>query len=191
MTDKISTDTTPPEQTFTLAQVLDLLKTAKGASAEDIGAAVAVAVAANSGPKKVSFGQYVRKQAEGKSKLARPFYENGQKIPAYQLANSEIDALNQITHSGRYFDRLVEVLVRNENGDESVEVRFDNHVNKMLELKSHFRTTTDMLQQIVALQKQEAAEDEERELEQKTRPGRTFGNSKASREARERLEAGA
>lgn len=190
MAEKIP-DTTPPEQTFTLAQVLDLLKTAKGSSAEDIGAAVAVAIAANSGPKKVSFGQYVRKQAEGKSKLTRPFYENGQKIPAYQLANSEIDALNQITHSGRYFDRLVEVLVRNENGDESIEVRFNNHVDKMLELKSYFRTTTDMLQQIVALQKQEAAEDEERELEQKTRPGRTFGNSKASREARERVDAGA
>ena len=178
-------DTTPPALTLTQDQFIELIKSLRGASAAEIAAAVQSAAPV----KAKSYGQYRREQLKDKAKLDRPFFENGQKIQPYQLKNEEINEINKLHRSGRYLDRLVEVRLRNEGADEAVEVWFNNgSADARFELKGHAKNATDMYQQINAAQVLEDAEDEERESRGKASPGRRhFGDSKASKEARERV----
>lgn len=146
-----------------------------------IGAAVAQGIAANT-PKKTTFGQYVARQNRGRSKLTRECYQNGFRMEASSLSNDEIDLLNKIDRTGRYINRMVEVIIQDAGTDEIVEIRFSNKTSdQRFELKGFVRNFLDMLQQITAAQAEERKEDEEK-LERK-QARRHFGDNKAFREA--------
>lgn len=150
-----------------------------------LGEAIAKGINANN-PKKMSFGEYTRRRNANRPKLRRTYFENGSHVSIDVLSNSEIDLLNQIHRTGRYIDRLVEVVVEREGPDEVVKINWNCRTrDQSFELKGKARNCEDMLQQIVAAQKEEDAEDAEIEQHRKRIPF----SSKATREARERAEA--
>jgi len=159
-----------------------------------IGSAVAQGIAANKGPEKVTVGQYMRVGKNGfhpegygqTPKMNRLYLQNGSQIAAGTSHDDEIRLLNRITHSGRYLDRMVEVVVNNDSADESVDIRFSNTLASAFELKGKARDFREMLKQIVDAQEMEDLEREERESTHKA--GRVsvpkqFGNSKATQAA--------
>lgn len=122
------------------------------------------AILAAQAPRKIGIGEYDPRtpwhpiKAEAHT-LTRPCWQNGHLLDDEQLFNAEIDALNQITRSGRYLDRLVEVIVREEGADETVEIRFASRTaDQRNAVQRLCRDFTDMLQQIVAAQQAEDAE---------------------------------
>lgn len=154
-----------------------------------MGKAVAAGIAAGT-RRKVSFGEY---QARGgnspfhpdpnkRLKLNRSYFQNGRQIELATAYDAEVELLNQITHSGRYIDRLVEVVVSQDGSEEVVEIRFSNKSQYAFDLKGKARDFTEMMQQIIAAQKLEREESEEHEQAKQERK-RLFGNSKATRDA--------
>lgn len=142
--------------------------------------------------RKVTFGEYDPRspfQPDKKLtlKLKRPCYQNGRFIDKAMSFNSEIDLLNRITHSGRYIERLVEVVVNQEGADETVYISWNNRTpDQRMEMKGHAKNWEDMLRQIVVAQEEEDLEAAEAAEAKKAR--RPFGNSKASQEARAKAE---
>jgi hypothetical protein len=145
-----------------------------------IGAAVQQAQE-QSNPKRVTFGKYIAKKNAGRPKLTRDCYQNGRVIDAGVLSNEEINLLNKIDRTGRYIDRMVEVVVREEGADETVDIRFSNKTAAAFELKGRARNFEHILEQIVAAQVEERKEDEEKNDRKVAR--RSFGDTKAFREA--------
>ncbi len=153
-----------------------------------LGDAIAAGIA-KAQPKKISFGQYDPKTVFHPNKatavkFTRVYYDNGHMISWETCFDKEAALLNRITHSGRYIDRLVEVQVVSEGGDESVHLRYNNRTaDQRFTNKGKWRDLTDMLEQIVKAQDEENAEDE---MERVTRPApraRHFGDNKNYREA--------
>lgn len=154
-----------------------------------MGDAVAAGIAAGT-RRKVTFGEY---QARGgyspfhpdpkkRVKFNRAYFQNGRPIELATAFDAEVELLNQITHSGRYIDRLVEVVVQQDGSEETVDIRFSNKSQYAFELKGKAKDFTEMLRQIVAAQKLEREEAEEIETARQERK-RSFGSGKATREA--------
>lgn len=158
--------------------------------AKALGDAVAEGMAKNAAPRKMTFGEYARtgaspfhpKGGAQTPKASRVYMQNGWPMPLAQVHDDEIRLLNRITHSGRYIDRKVEVVVNDDNAEETVDIRFSNKIEHAFELKGLARNFKDMLQQIVDAQELEDLELEERN-EGKTK-GRIFGSNKTSQAAR-------
>ena len=95
------------------------------------GANLSDAIAAmnrNAPRRKVTAGEYDPKTFvqpdKGKTlKLNRDCYQNGTPMYAENLSNPEIALLNRITHSGRYLNRVVEVVVASNGTVEEVYLR--------------------------------------------------------------------
>jgi hypothetical protein len=162
-------------------------------SGAELGKAIAEGIAGAT-PRKVTFGEFARRPDPiyhplGKQgpQMKRPYFQNGVKLEYASTHDKEIALLNRITHSGRYIDRLVEVVVAQDGADDTIDIRFSNKTPDMqIELKGHCRNFLDMLQQIVDAQEMEDLEEEERKSTSK--PGRVsvpkqFGNSKATQAA--------
>ncbi len=162
-------------------------------SVADLGKAMGDAVAAGIAAgqrRKVTFGEY---QARGGNSpfhpdpnkrvtMKRSYFQNGRQIEHSTAYDAEIELLNQITHSGRYIDRLVEVVVVQDGSEEAVDIRFSNKSQYAFELKGRCRDFTEMLRQIIAAQALEREEAEEIEAARQERK-RTFGSGKATRNA--------
>jgi hypothetical protein len=133
---------------------------AMAALAAMIGQQVATAVTAAQPVKRMTFGEYQRRAKKGRLTLKRVCWNNGIMIQESVLTNREIELLNQITHTGRYVNRLVEVIVRDEGADEVVELRWNMKRDAQFELKGSARNFCDILEQIVAAQVEERAEAE-------------------------------
>ena len=164
---------------------------------QTIGNAVAAGMAVNAPVRRLTIGEYVRRgkinqyhpDPKVKLKFNRDYFQNGRLIEFATAFDREVELLNQITHSGRYIDRLVEVVVIQNGSEEAVDIRFSNKPNFAFELKGRARNFIDMLEQIVEAQKIERAEQEDDKAdraERRAARSQTFGNSKATREARER-----
>lgn len=160
--------------------------------AEKIAAGVTSGMAANMPKKKVTFGEYWAKTPfhptrPGAIKFTRVYAQNGVAVNWETCYDAEAALLNRITRSGRYIDRLVEVIVSQEGNDESVDIRFHNKLpGQQMEMAHKVKNFEHMLQQIVDVQDAEDAEDA---LDAATRPEpkpRHFGDNKATREARAR-----
>jgi len=123
-----------------------------------IGQQVATAVTAAQPPKRLTFGEYQRREKKGRSILRRISWQNGVLMQESTLSNKEIDLLNLITHTGRYVNRLVEVIVREEGADEIVEFRWNMKRDAQFELKGFARNFLDILEQVTAAQVGERAE---------------------------------
>lgn len=176
---------------------------AQGSGKAEEHQALAAAISngiASSTRRKVTNGEYAqrgpRNSYHPNSKaetpvLKRDFFQNDIHVDEVTLTDDEVRLLNRLTHSGRYFDRLVEVFTT----EDAVHVRYNNKTpDHRFELKNHFRTMLELLQIVV---KQQEAEDKvakeleeeklaERRKREEAKEKFNFGNSKASREAREK-----
>lgn len=148
-----------------------------------ISAGVASGIQATAPKRKVSFGEYDPKTTCHPSKakasrMTREYFQNGFKAEHDTTSDTEIDLLNQITHSGRYINRLVEVLVNKDNIDEVVYINWNCKLpDQRFGVMGFARNFEDMLKQIVDAQK---AEDEEDEMDRATRPAKRNHFSKAT-----------
>ncbi len=157
--------------------------------AQAIGDAVAAGLEKNN-PKKVTYGQYLKRGTKNhplgllSPKFTRLYFQNGHEVPYDMVTDAVVVLLNSISHSGRYLDRKVEVIVRDTGGDtQSVEFRYMNaSIDDRMELKSLFRSFPDLVKQIADLQAAERLEDEESPKKVVRRP---FGNGKNTRAAEE------
>ncbi len=149
--------------------------------------AISQGMAANT-RRKVTFGEYIQKRAIGRAHLTRACFQNGYHFEEENLSNEAMALLNQISHSGRYIDRKVEVIVREDGSEEVVELRYKNKTaDDRFELRGLVRTLEDMLTQIVTAQTEERKANELSQETAKVR--RSFGDTKAYREAKARAEA--
>lgn len=162
-----------------------------------LGAAIASGITSTQPKRKVTNGEYACLSAQQPDKrkslkLTRVCYQNGGFMNPTKLTNGEITLLNQIHRSGRYIDRIVEVIIGRDGSEDAVDFRYnDKSVDQRMENKSHWRSLEHMLQQIVDEQTILDDNDEERASRPlDTRPvvdtaRRPFGNSKATKAARE------
>lgn len=82
-------------------------------------------------------------------KMEARFLQNGIELRDWHITDEDIDLLNQIK-PGRYMDRKVEVVERNENGSRTVEIRYSNQsIGQRMEMKNYARNFTELLQNIV------------------------------------------
>lgn len=152
-----------------------------------IGGAVASALESrDSKNKKVTFGEYQRRLNATRVKLTREVYQNGYRLNAQDLNNEQIELLNRISRTGRYIDRKIEVILREDGADQIVEFRYNNKsADQRMELRGYIRNFTDMLTQVVEAQDKENVEQEEREGRRNVAPvRRPFGSSKTTEAAR-------
>lgn len=147
-----------------------------------LGNAVAEGMTKNQ-PKKKTFGQYTRERNAGRLKLTRTCFQNGFHLDEMNLSNKEIQGLNGIDHTGRYLDRFVQIIVREEGADAVVEIRYPcKSQDQRNEAATRFRSLEHLLEQVTAAQDIERAEAAEVE-EHKVAARRKFGDTKAYRDA--------
>lgn len=159
--------------------------------ASAIGTAVAEAMAVNN-PKKVTYGAYLKRGTKNhplgmlspKFTAGRTYYQNGRLITYDNVDDEQVKLLNAISHSGRYIDRKVEVIVRDDGADtQYVDIRYKNaSIDDRMEVKSLFRNFTELVQKIHDEQAEERAEEEANPRRVVRRP---FGNGKNTRAAEE------
>lgn len=148
-----------------------------------IGEAVAKGIAASSPKPKVTFGQYDPKSQfhpdkKSQQKMNRKYFQNGAEFQHDVTYDEEIALLNRITHSGRYINRLVEVSVRDEGGDQvSVHINYSNkrdHMNVLIGNLVTLPESKTKLQSMLAMivEAQELEDLETEELEQARRAAR-------------------
>ena len=127
---------------------------------KQIADGIAAGIAASSGPKKKTIGQYTREHKR-KVSLTRPVMDNGKLLIEDRLTDKEIVLLNQIRRSGRYLGRKIEVIVRSlgdDIADESVEIRYsDRTPDQRLTNARLFRDFEELVNKIVI--EQELAEE--------------------------------
>lgn len=111
---------------------------------------------------KVEFGDFDPKSpfdivVNGKSlprpELRRVTYQNGFRIMPERMTHREIELCNQLRKSGRYINRVVELVVRDEGAAEVVYINYNNRsIEQRFENKGLWRSFEDLLQQIVNAQ---------------------------------------
>ncbi len=196
-------ETTPSTVTIDMAQLATLiaatvkqtLDSQRGNASDDslgqtIGQAVADGMAKHTRPK-VPYGTYIKRVHSAMHpdpnfpdgpKLLKDVFINGLPAMPSGLTDAELNLLNRLSRSGRYLDRLVEVIV----GMDGIEIRYNDKTNDQRnENAGKWRTTVEMLEQIVTAMDAENAEEQaqhEERLEVKKR--RSFGDNKAYREAK-------
>ncbi len=163
-----------------------------------LGNAIADGITRTQPRRKVTNGEYkcLSAQQPDKTKshkLTRVCYQNGGFMPPTRMTNDEIDLLNQVHRSGRYINRMVEVIIGRDGSDDAVDFRYnDKSVDQRMENKSHWRSLKEMLEKIVEEQDALDAADEARSAHPlDTRPVQdtrrpSFGQSKATQAAREK-----
>ena len=144
-----------PNAQFTMAQFAQMLGQA-------VAQGVSQAMPARPA-ERMTFGQYQKRLNAGRSNLRRPYFENGIHQEGLVLTNAEIDYLNQIDRTGRYINRLVEVIVRNDGADEILELRWNTKRDAMFELKGYARNFEDIVRQVVEAQGAEREAENARE----------------------------
>lgn len=91
-------------------------------------------------------------------RLKGDVYHNGIKLNEDQLYDDEIVNLNNIKRSGRYIDRLVEVIVSDDAGVRVVLIKHpDRTIDQRMDNKGHWRSLRELLKLIVEEQNAVAA----------------------------------
>ena len=126
---------------------------------KELASAITNAVAEAGPIKQVPISRYLAKTpwnptgSKQRPKLRATFLQNGYEIREAFVTDEQIHLLNQIK-PGRYINRKVEVVERNEHGNHSIELRYNNKsIEDRMELKTEARNLTEMLQRIVNEQK--------------------------------------
>jgi hypothetical protein len=101
-----------------------------------------------SAPKKVPYGRYDPMSPNQKGmpkksmpKLTRECFQNGERMNGDLMTAEEIKLMNLLTVPGRYVDRRVEVVIRENVGDEkpTVELRYSDTINESFALRGKVR----------------------------------------------------
>jgi len=135
----------------------------EGIDYERMGKAFASGLASTT-RRKVTIGEYVAKMKVGRSVLRRRVFQNGYPVQVTFTSptNTEVDLLNQITHSGRYLNGVVDVVLANEGAEEVIHLSYNcATIDQRMENKSLWNGFDDLLAKIVAAQKEEDAEVDE------------------------------
>lgn len=153
-----------------------------------IGEAVAAGMKKNTRPK-VTIGEYIARRKAGRPEMARRFFVNNiEMLPGdWRISNAEITLLNAINRTGRYINRLVEVVIGADGSEEVVHFRYNNRKpdHQFALMAAGVRDFETMLRMIVDAQTIENAEEAaeyEAHGPRKER-GRAFGNRKDTRAA--------
>src|ERR1035437_3587304 len=159
---------------------------------EAIGAAVSVGMA-KATRKRKSYGEYIRTPHSTTHPdpafpngpvLRRETLINGWRAQTDMLHDREIDLLNRLTHSGRYLNRLVEVLVQLNGPEEDVQIRWNTKTtDQRFDAARHWTDLEAMLDKIVTVQVEEDAEEALLKDEKQARRRISF-DSKTTRDAR-------
>ena len=180
---------------------------------QTIGESVAAGIAKTQ-RQKVTIGEYLARPhsqirptaASMAVTLSRPTYDNGFPLLNNSLTAEETTLLNSLSHSGRYLDRYVEVIVAIEGAESELHLRYPNATSDQrqnlatkysFDPKRHRTPFQAMLESVAAEQalerENEALEAEMREQvkakakERLAKPA--FTMTKAVREAREAAAA--
>jgi hypothetical protein len=182
-----------------VAQAMAAVQPQQATNHEALGAAIADGISKSS-RRKVTNGEYAlrgpRNYYHPKSKaetpvLKRELFQTGIPVPPDTLLDREIELLNRVTHSGRYCNRLVEVVF----SPDAIDVRYNNKTpDQRFELKNYFRSFEELMEIVVRQQEEEDRQakelDEDKQAERRKREEAkekfSFGNSKAAKEAREK-----
>ena len=161
-------------------------------SMEELGDTIGRAVALGIGQttrRKVTFGEYMQtghssfhpRPASETPVLKRRSWQNGIWMNPATLFDREVELLNSITHSGRYVDRMVEVILRGEGtADEEVDIRFPNKdVNDQLMMKGYAKDFVTMLELVKVAQDEERLERDEVAAEKRAKPRQRLAQAQA------------
>lgn len=179
------------------AAIMAAQATAPAVNGADLGKTISDAIqagmAANAPRRKVSFGDYIRTHhtpfSDGSIKLTRECFQWGHPLHVETLTNHEIELLNRIDRSGRYINRMVEVIVNQEGADETVMIRWKcATADDRMAIAPYITSFEHCLEQIVAAQTAEDAEDVTN-AETYVAKRRHFGDNKSTREALARRAA--
>ncbi len=143
-----------------------------------IGDAVAAGMTKNQ-RRKVTIGEYIARLKAGRPEMARRFFQNNvEMLPGdMRVSNEEIVLLNKVNRTGRYINRLVEVVVGQDGAEEVIYFRYNNRKpdHQFALMSAGVRDFRTMLEMIVDAQAIENAE-EDLEREQRGAPKRrSFG----------------
>ena len=195
-----------------MGQLLQQGQGAKGLDSAELGTVIGNAVADGihrTERKKITVGEFMlrvgtspfheKTSMRTQPKLVHQCYQNGALIFDNTAYDEEINLLNSITHSGRYCDKLVEVIVTNEGQvDQTVDIRFpnrsvDDRMNVALasrfDNRRHKSQFHAMLEQIKNTQDAERKVIKDRNEAKAVKPAGHFGRSKAYQEAVARVAA--
>jgi hypothetical protein len=147
-----------------LETLIRLLQATTGVQGEALTKAFADALKLSAPPRFIQIGEYDPKTpwhpiASEAHTLKRECYQNGILLNADQMTNKEIDLLNAIDRSGRYIERLVEVILNDDGAEEKLYIRYRNATEDQRNaLRTNIRNFADMMQQIVTAQQEAEAE---------------------------------
>jgi hypothetical protein len=170
------------------------LKAQQGNVPEDLGATIGNAVAegmSKSTRRKVTIGEYVARMntlpdGSRRPTLSRTCWQNDHEIRESVLSPEEINLLNLVHRSGRYIDRLVQVIIGYDAGEEVVYIRYhDKGDHKFALSGAGVRNFETMLRMILTEQAAEDADDEREEARTGRKPSgaRSFGGGRNTRAA--------
>jgi len=129
-----------------------LTETQTDALGDRIAAGIAAGIAATQGPRKLSIGQYQRAHAR-KVKLLRETTQNTHTLFLENLTDDQVKLLNRVHRSGRYLNKKVQVIVKNEGqpiSEQSVHIMYsDATPDQRMENYKLFKDFTDLVKQIV------------------------------------------
>jgi hypothetical protein len=115
---------------------------------------------------KVTIGEYAARNRR-RVRLNKEVYQNGGPVKEHQLSEKEIEWLNKLHRPGRYLDRKVEVIVKNDDSENTVIwLRYsDKSPDQRIDNKSRFRDFEDLVKKCVL--EQDVIEENERIREEK------------------------
>lgn len=138
-----------------MAKHVDLPDMSPEQLANLIGTAVTKGVVETTGPKKLTAGQYARREAakNPKPKLTVHLTQNGYPANTDVMSAETITLANAIRLGGRYLNRRVEVIVKKDSEGRHVDLRYPNASADMrIENASYFSSFADLIKKIVAEQ---------------------------------------
>ncbi len=151
-----------------------------------IGDAVAAGMTRNQ-RRKVTIGEYLARLKAGRPEMARRFFQNNiELLPGdTRITDREIELLNQISRSGRYINRLVEVTVAQDGADEVVHFRYNNRKpdHQFALMAAGVKDFATLLEMVLAAQKVENADEDDQRERMGAPKRRPFGSGKHTRAA--------
>jgi hypothetical protein len=160
----MATDDKTPDVTLdlsgpvTMENLIKIISAASGIQGQQLTNAFAEALKLTAPPRYIQIGEYDPKTgwqpvAAEAHTLTRKCFQNGIVMNEAQMTNKEIDLLNAIDRSGRYINRLVEVIIGEDGGEEVIYLRYRNKTEDQRNaLREHFTKLYQMLQLIINAQ---------------------------------------
>jgi len=135
---------------------------------------------------KTPFIDRAKERATNKRKpsLSRNTFQNGYRLRDEFLVAEEIDLLNKIKKPGRYINRMVEVIIRDEGSEQVLELRYSNKSpDQRFELKNYARSLREICERVLEEGAGQDPEQHRVRTEPVRRPWGGNANTRAAEEA--------